>query len=172
MLKKILAILFVTFSLMSVIALAKSNKTTTCKEWCPEQPHADCEGKWQIGGNYPNCKCEFKCNKVSSSNSNKNNFLTGPWNAFGKNKLLCIANITTNTRVLLLRQTKGKFESWLFNGTSNSTTHYVAFPSSWYKPKVIENKVKSGHWQLINITNTDPRAVQCNITSGTYIVEV
>jgi hypothetical protein len=170
MLKKILAILFVTFSLISVIVLAKSNQTT-CKDWCPTQNHADCEGKWQIGGNYPNCKCEFKCNKVGNSNNNKNN-REGPWNAVGKNKLLCVVNITNDAQELLLKQVKGKFEAWRFNTTTNSTTHYVAFPISWYKPKVIEMKVNSTQWKLINITISDPRAVQCNITNGTYVVEV
>ena len=173
-----IAILLMGLMLLPVIVLAKKSNdlggstqpTITCQEYCQNQTHVDCVGKWKISGKYPTCKCEFIC---SESNSKpKNNFVNrkGPWNAFGKNKLLCIANVTSETQELLLRNKKGKFEAWKFNYTDNSTTHYVAFPTSWYKPKVVEKKVLNGQWQLLNITETDPRVVQCGILPGMYIV--
>jgi hypothetical protein len=167
-----IAIILLGLMILPAIVLAKTNKAgspqPTCKEWCESQPHVTCEGKWKISGKYPDCKCEFKCDTKNDPDDNKE----GPWNAIGKNKLLCLSTIITDTQEVLLKHKKGNFEAWSFNGTGNSTGHYIAFPISWYKPKVVEKKVDKEHWQLINITDTDPRAVQCGISPGMYIVKV
>jgi hypothetical protein len=171
-----IAIILMGLMLLPVIAVAKTQNTgsippsPTCQEWCQSQPHVACVGKWKISGKYPNCKCEFKCSESNDKPKNNMDNRKGPWNAVGKNKLLCIANVTSETQELLLINKKGKFEAWKFNYTDNSTTHYVAFPTSWYKPKVVEKKVLTGQWQLVNITETDPRVVQCGILPGMYIV--
>ena len=168
-----IAIILMGLMLLPVIAVAKTNNAgpaqPTCEEWCQSQPSILCVGKWKISGKYPNCKCEFKCSESNDKPKNNMDNRKGPWNAFGKNKLLCIADVTSETQELLLRNKKGKFEAWKFNYTDNSTTHYVAFPTSWYKPKVVEKKVLTGQWQLVNIIETDPR-VKCGILPGMYIV--
>lgn len=34
----------------------------TCENYCENQPHIQCVGKWNISGEYPNCSCNFTCN--------------------------------------------------------------------------------------------------------------
>ena len=168
-----IAIILVGLMILPVIALAKTNSEATeqtCEQYCNAQPHVDCVGEWKITGKYPDCKCEFKCSIKENSNNNKDNSV-GPWNALLKNKKLCKADMTTDTQVLLLKNKKGNFEAWTFNTGDNSVNHYVAFPASWYKPKVIEKKIQKEHWQSINIAAEDPRVVQCGILPGDYIVK-
>lgn len=176
--KEGIAIILLGLMILPAIAIAKTNNKLnqnnglnqpTCKEFCENQTHIDCVGEWKISGKYPNCNCEFKCD-IKEDSENDTDDQEGPWNAFGKDKLLCLT-ITNETQEVLLKQKKGKFEAWVFNGTGNSKNHYVAFPTSWYKPKVVQKKIDKEHWNLINITAEDPRAVQCGILPGMYIVQ-
>lgn len=35
--------------------------TTTCAQYCQDQPHIQCTGSWDISGTYPDCTCSWIC---------------------------------------------------------------------------------------------------------------
>jgi len=35
----------------------------TCDEYCKQQPHAACDGTWDISGDYPVCVCNYICDE-------------------------------------------------------------------------------------------------------------
>lgn len=39
-------------------------ESTTCEEYCLEQPHIECVGAWNISGEYPDCNCSYVCDVV------------------------------------------------------------------------------------------------------------
>jgi len=36
-------------------------ETSSCGEYCEQQPHVMCVGRWAISGEYPDCRCNFIC---------------------------------------------------------------------------------------------------------------
>jgi len=42
--------------------VSPTTTVTSCSQYCEQQPHINCTGKWNVSGNYPNCKCDFICN--------------------------------------------------------------------------------------------------------------
>ncbi len=42
-------------------------ENVTCEEYCRGQPHVECEGDWNISGEYPVCICQFVCRSSPES---------------------------------------------------------------------------------------------------------
>ena len=42
------------------------NAVPECSDYCLAQPHAACDGNWDVSGEYPDCVCSFICN-ISNS---------------------------------------------------------------------------------------------------------